>query len=76
TTVLPFILRGVTLAGVNSVEAPLALRERAWEALTRELDLDLLDSLTTGIGLSEAIAFAPRILAGETRGRTVVDVTQ
>lgn len=75
TTVLPFILRGVTLAGVNSVEAPIALRERAWEALTRELDLDLLDSLTTSIGLSEAIAFAPRLLAGETRGRTIVDVT-
>ena len=76
TSVMPFILRHVTLAGVNSVEAPSALRERAWDALTRELDLDLLDSMTTSIGLSETIPYAQRILAGETRGRTVVDVTQ
>ena len=76
TSVMPFILRHVTLAGVNSVEAPSALRERAWDALAHELDLDLLDSMTTSIGLSETISYAPRILAGETRGRTVVDVTQ
>lgn len=75
TTVLPFILRGVTLAGVNSVEAPPALRERAWDALARELDPDLLDSMTTSIGLGETIPYAPRILAGEVRGRTVVDVS-
>lgn len=76
TTVLPFILRGVTLAGINSVECPLPLRERAWEALARELDTDLLDSMTTSIGLSETIGYANRILAGEVRGRTVVEVTQ
>lgn len=74
STVLPFILRGITLAGVNSVEAPVPLRERAWEALARELDTDLLDSMTTSIGLSETIAYAERILAGQVRGRTVVDV--
>lgn len=76
TTVLPFILRGVTLAGVNSVDAPLTLRERAWDALARELDLDQLDAMTTSIGLSEAVPYAERILAGEVRGRTVVEVTQ
>ncbi|MGO1482192.1 MAG: MDR family oxidoreductase [Brachybacterium sp.] len=76
TTVLPFILRGVTLAGINSVECPLPLRERAWEALARELDGDVLDSMTTSIGLSETIGYAERILAGEVRGRTVVEVTQ
>lgn len=76
TSVMPFILRHVTLAGVNSVEAPLPLRERAWDALVRELDPDLLDSLTTSIGLSETIPYAQRILDGEIRGRTVVDVTQ
>lgn len=74
TTVLPFILRQVTLAGVNSVDAPLPLRQRAWDALADELDLDLLDWLTTTIGLSEVIDYAPRILAGQVRGRTVVDV--
>ncbi|AXK44301.1 MDR family oxidoreductase [Brachybacterium saurashtrense] len=76
TTVLPFILRGVTLAGINSVECPLPLRERAWDALARELDLDLLDSMTTGIGLSEVIDHAAPLLAGQVRGRTVVEVDQ
>ncbi|HEX7352174.1 MDR family oxidoreductase [Brachybacterium sp.] len=74
TTVLPFILRGVTLAGINSVQCPLPLRERAWDALAEELDGELLDSMTTGIGLSETVGFAQRVLAGEVRGRTVVDV--
>lgn len=76
TTVMPFILRGVTLAGINSVDCPLPLRERAWEALARELDGKLLDSLTTSIGLSEVIPYAERILAGQVRGRTVVEVDQ
>lgn len=76
TTVMPFILRGVTLAGINSVDCPLPLRERAWEALARELDGKLLDSLTTSIGLSEVIPYAVRILAGQVRGRTVVEVDQ
>lgn len=76
TTVLPFILRGVTLAGVNSVECPLPLRERAWDALAAELDMDLLDAMTTSIGLSETIDYAERILSGQVRGRTVVEVTQ
>lgn len=74
TTVLPFILRGVTLAGVNSVECPLPQRERAWSALDQELDGELLDSMTTSIGLSETLPYAERILAGQVRGRTVVDV--
>ena len=74
TTVLPFILRGITLAGVNSVDAPLPLRERAWDALARELDTELLDSMTTSIGLAETIPYAEQILAGQVRGRTVVDV--
>ncbi|MFC7375770.1 MDR family oxidoreductase [Brachybacterium sp. GCM10030267] len=72
-SVLPFILRGVTLAGVNSVDAPRAMRERAWDALAEELDPEILDSMTTSIGLSETIPYAQRILAGEVRGRTVVD---
>ncbi|WP_114855188.1 MDR family oxidoreductase [Brachybacterium sp. YJGR34] len=74
TTVLPFILRGVTLAGVDSVDCPLSLRERVWDALSRELDQDLLEEMTLRIGLSEAVDHAQRILAGEVRGRTVVEV--
>jgi len=74
TTVMPFILRAVTLAGANSVDAPLPLRRRAWAALAAELDLALLDSMTTTIGLAETIGYAEKILAGQVRGRTVVDV--
>lgn len=76
TTVLPFILRHVTLAGVNSVDAPLPLRRRAWDALEQELDLDLLDSMTSTIGLSEVIGAGQRILEGGVRGRTVVDTAR
>lgn len=75
-TVLPFILRGVTLAGINSVECPTDRRERAWQVLAAELDTDLLDSMTTTIGLADTLPAAERILAGQVRGRTVVDVTR
>ncbi|AMM19565.1 NADPH:quinone dehydrogenase [Frondihabitans sp. PAMC 28766] len=74
TTVLPFILRGVTLAGVNSVDAPLALREEAWARLAGDLDFDRLDGLTDEVGLADALTLADEILAGRVRGRTVVDV--
>ncbi|TIH33758.1 MDR family oxidoreductase [Subtercola vilae] len=76
-TVMPFILRGVTLTGANSVEAPIALREEAWAALAAELDPALLDSMTNTIGLTDVLGPAgagSRILAGSVRGRTVVDV--
>ncbi|MGY4859042.1 MDR family oxidoreductase [Cryobacterium sp. AP23] len=74
TTVMPFILRAVTLAGINSVEAPLALRQQAWAALACDLDLELLDGLTEVITLEESFGAAERILAGQVHGRTVVDV--
>ncbi|GAB2547647.1 MDR family oxidoreductase [Leucobacter ruminantium] len=76
TTVMPFILRGVTLAGANSVDAPRTLRQRAWKALAAELDLAVLDGMTETIGLAETIPHAERILAGRVRGRTVVDVNR
>jgi acrylyl-CoA reductase (NADPH) len=74
TTVLPFILRAVTLTGANSVDAPLALREEAWRRLSTDLSLPLLDRLTETIPLAECIEAGERILAGRVRGRTVVDV--
>jgi acrylyl-CoA reductase (NADPH) len=73
-TVLPFILRAVTLAGINSVEAPAALRREAWARLATDLDLALLDSLTSTVPLDGAIAAGDRILAGASSGRVVVDV--
>lgn len=76
TTVMPFILRAVSLIGINSVEAPLPLREQAWGRLAADLDLGLLDGLTEQIGLEEAFGAAERILAGTIHGRTVVDVRQ
>jgi len=72
-TVLPFILRDVTLTGANSVDAPLALRRRAWRALADELDPAQLDEMTSVIGLEQTIPYAQEILAGRVRGRTVVD---
>lgn len=74
TTVMPFILRAVTLAGINSVQASRALRTEAWRRLASDLDLELLERITTSVPLSDARALAERILAGQVRGRTVVDV--
>ena len=76
TTVAPFILRGVTLAGINSVTAPRDIREEAWRRLSIDLDRKLLDSITHETGLEGAIAAAPEILAGKVRGRLVVDVNR
>ncbi|MEO7006533.1 MAG: MDR family oxidoreductase [Terrimesophilobacter sp.] len=73
-TVMPFILRAVTLTGINSVQAPRALRTEAWRRLASDLDLGLLERITSSVTLAEAPALAGRILAGQVRGRTVVDV--
>jgi acrylyl-CoA reductase (NADPH) len=74
TTVLPFILRGVSLLGVESVRCPRERRDRAWERLAALLPGALLDGLTTEIALSDVPAWSERILAGQVRGRVVVDV--
>ena len=76
TTVMPFILRGVTLYGINSVFVPNAHRTAAWALMARNLDAAKLDAITTEIGLSEAMAYAPKLLAGEVRGRTVVNTSR
>jgi acrylyl-CoA reductase (NADPH) len=73
-SMMPFILRGVTLAGVNSVYTPRAETEAAWALLERDLDTDALDAITASIGLADAVAEAERMLAGQTTGRIVVDV--
>ncbi|HKB53847.1 MAG TPA: oxidoreductase, partial [Ramlibacter sp.] len=71
-TVMPFILRGVSLVGVDSVMAPMGLREQAWSRLARDLDPARLAAITTEIPLSGAIEAAGRLLQGAVRGRIVV----
>ncbi len=75
-SVAPFILRGVTLYGIDSVMAPLAVREDAWARLASDLDLRKLDAITKEIGLAEAIAAGETIVQGGVRGRFVVDVNR
>ena len=75
-TVMPFILRGVRLLGVDSVMAPKAARLRAWERLARDLDPALIDVIGAEIGLGEAVAAASDLLAGKVRGRIIVDVNR
>ncbi|WCE05298.1 MDR family oxidoreductase [Pseudoxanthomonas sp. JBR18] len=74
TTVAPFILRNVTLAGIDSVNAPQAVRETAWQRLARDLDPVLLASVTTEVGLAEVPRVVDDLFAGKVRGRVVVDV--
>jgi acrylyl-CoA reductase (NADPH) len=74
TSVIPFLLRGVKLLGVDSVMCPPAMREAAWQRLARDLPRDSLNRLTQVIPLSALPAEAPKILRGQTRGRIVVDV--
>ncbi|KAF0223912.1 MAG: alcohol [Rhodospirillaceae bacterium] len=73
-TVAPFILRGVTLAGVDSVYRPRDQRIQAWQRLAHDLDVSKLDSITTTIGLEQVVETAGQLLAGQVRGRVVVDV--
>ncbi|WP_053184599.1 acrylyl-CoA reductase (NADPH) [Pseudomonas thivervalensis] len=73
-SVLPFILRNVTLAGIDSVNAPQAVRLQAWARLAQDLDLSKLARTTQVVGLAEVPAIAGRVLEGKVRGRTVVDV--
>ena len=71
-SVMPFILRGVTLAGIDSVMAPLALREQAWQRLASDLDPALLERITSEITLDQTVARAHDLLDGKLRGRVVV----
>ncbi len=75
-TVAPFILRGVTLAGIDSVMCPRADRLLAWQRLETDLDIEKLGNIGQEVGLDEAIPLASRLLNGEVRGRIVVDVNR
>lgn len=73
-TVMPFILRGVTLAGIDSVMRPLNDRIEAWQRLGQILTPERIDSISTDIGLDQVIDTADRLLKGEVRGRVIVEV--
>lgn len=73
-SVLPFILRNITLAGIDSVNTPHEVRREAWSRLSKDLDLRKLAQSTQIVGLSEVPDIAEKILLGKVRGRTVVDV--
>ena len=74
STVMPFILRGATLAGIDSVMAPIALRRLAWSRLARDMDLGLLEAMIEEITLGDAVAKAQDLMQGKVRGRIVVAV--
>jgi acrylyl-CoA reductase (NADPH) len=76
TTVLPFLLRNITLYGIDSVMAPYAVRSEAWERLSTDLDVRKLESVTQVLGLDQAIPTAHEILSGKVRGRVVIDVNR
>lgn len=73
-TVMPFILRGVTLYGIDSVMAPAAPRKAAWERLARDLDASVLEAVANDINLSDVPGVAADVLGGKVTGRLVVDV--
>ena len=73
-TVMPFILRGVILAGVDSVYCPIEKRKIAWDRLAKDLELDQLDKMTKVISLSEVVDTATNLINGKTYGRIIVDV--
>jgi len=74
TTVLPFILRGVGLLGVDSVMAPMGLREQAWERLSKDLSLEKLEQITTVHEFGRILDMAPDILNGRIRGRVALKI--
>lgn len=75
-TVAPFILRGVSLIGIDSVMCPREKRMEAWQRLEKDLDLSRLGGIAIEIGLTEVIDVADALLAGRIRGRRVVDVNR
>ena len=74
-TVMPFILRGVTLAGIDSVYRPKVDRIEAWQRLAQDLDISKIEAIMTEINLDQAIEVASQQMAGQVRGRYVVNVS-
>lgn len=74
SSVAPFILRGVALKGIDSVMAPLAVREEAWRRLASDLDLNKLNDLTRTLSLEGAIEAAAEIMAGTNTGRVLIKI--
>jgi len=74
TTVIPFLLRGVNLLGIDSVMCPAEQRRQAWARLARDLPLDKLDAMIVPARLADLPRLAPEILAGRVRGRVVVQI--
>lgn len=74
TTVMPFILRGVSLLGIDSVMAPRSIREEAYRRLTADLDMELLDALSSEVAFDDLVATGEAVLAGQVRGRVVVKI--
>lgn len=74
TSVAPFILRGVSLLGIDSVQMPMPRRRQAWDRLARDLDIEQLSRMTTTLPLSSVRNAAQDILAGKVRGRLVVEL--
>jgi acrylyl-CoA reductase (NADPH) len=75
-SILPFILRGVSVYGIDSVMLPMGPRQEAWKRLGADLPLDRLDSTVSMVGLGDLMGLGPKILKGEIRGRVVVDVNK
>ena len=71
---IPFLLRGVNLLGIDSVMCPKDIRQEAWDRLGRDLPLDRLDSMMVMATLADLPRLGAQILAGQVRGRVVVDV--
>mgnify|MGYP001414287593 FL=1 len=74
STVMPFILRGVSLLGIDSVMAPMSLRKRAWERLSKDINFEKLEDMVVEIGLDQVQELAKDILQGQVRGRVVVNI--
>ena len=76
TTVIPFLLRGISLLGIDSVMCPVERRRVAWRRIAREVPTDAFAALTTVVGLDDLPELGKKILKGATQGRIVVDVTR
>jgi len=74
TTVIPFLLRGINLLGIDSVMCPLPERQQAWQRLVRDLPMERLDAMTETVPLAALPESGRKILKGDIRGRIVVDV--